>query len=90
MTNYYILSLKHTGDADGLYTWWMPESAGYTDCLNDAGIYTQEQIDEFPKYFNNGVDTRAIPCALVQEKAVMVVYNHTFRELLDTMNYSEQ
>lgn len=86
--NYYILSLKHTKPTSSLYTWWMPNSSGYTDVIQDAGIYTQEQIDEFPSYFNNGVDTAAIPCDVVQEKAVMVMFNHTFDEYYTAINKS--
>ena len=52
-SEYYILSLKHLDDVDNMFTWWRPDNKGYTSYLNNAGKYTQREIDEHPDYYNN-------------------------------------
>jgi len=56
---YYILSLKHTR-GENLCLWWGPGNCGYVADLDSAGVYSQQQIDEKPDYYNNGVDTVAV------------------------------
>lgn len=56
---YHILDLK-TKKGD-VCIWWRHGCAGYTRFLEDAGIYSQAEIDEHPNYFNNGETTKAIP-----------------------------
>jgi hypothetical protein len=58
--NYLILSLKHT--VGNTPTFWRPDNSGYTDYIQSAGLYTEEQIKSEPSYYNDGFNTLAIPC----------------------------
>lgn len=70
---YVIYSLKWTrGDN---IIWWGPDNCGYTVRLEDAGKYTLEQIQQKPDYYNDGVNTLAIPLEVAQELTVQVVPN---------------
>ena len=39
---YFIMSKKWT-KGDGIVAWWRPNGAGYTDDLNQAGIYDETE-----------------------------------------------
>ncbi len=68
---YFILSLKWSkGDT---LVWWRPNSAGYTTCLEAAGLYCRKGIDEKSWYYNNGESTLAVPEDVVKGRAVQVV-----------------
>jgi len=55
---YYILSLKHTrGD---FILWWQPRDSGYTNNLNVAGLYDEDDVLRRASYLNNGHTTWAI------------------------------
>jgi hypothetical protein len=70
---YLILSLKWSPDkASGFAVWWGPNSHGYFTDMDKAGRYTQEQIDERPGYYDNGVSTLAIPEQTVLEQSLCV------------------
>lgn len=43
---FYLLSLKWS-QHKGKYVWWGPDNSGYTENLNDAGVYTEEQINSW-------------------------------------------
>ena len=59
MTNYIILSLKHSEGKRP--TFWRPDDAGYTIFPFAAGVYTEEQVKKDPSYYNDGFNTLAIP-----------------------------
>lgn len=61
---YYILA-KDRGYIGNQLIFWGPNNSGYTANLNRAGVYTQEQIDANPKYYNNGKETKAVPVDIV-------------------------
>jgi hypothetical protein len=70
--NYLILSLKWSPSIAGYAVWWGPDDCDYTEDMNQAGRYTQEQVDKKPGYYNNGRTTFAIPEeeAMAKAKAV--------------------
>ncbi len=39
--------------------WWGPDNGGYTSDINSAGVYTQQDIDKSPDYYNNLTNTEA-------------------------------
>lgn len=52
MKEYYLLSLKWSGNKDR-YLWWGPNNSGYFEDLDKAGIYTEEIINSKPLYYKN-------------------------------------
>lgn len=62
---FYIVSLKHTKGQNMCF--WRPNDAGYTEIIEDAGIYTEEQVKEHQSYYNNGESSIAVPVAIVKE-----------------------
>lgn len=60
MKHYRILSLKYSPNAGGNCVWWGRDYRGYSQSLETAGIYSQEEIDANPSYLNNGETTRAV------------------------------
>jgi len=69
MNIYIIKSLKWSGTPNysNKIVYWGENSSGYTNDINRAGLYTEEQIMNKPHYFNNGNTTEAI---LVDSKAI--------------------
>lgn len=68
---YYVLSLKWSRGEKAV--WWGPNNNGYTARLDRAGVYTQEQIDAQPNYYNNKRDTLAIPVEKVVPLTRLIV-----------------
>jgi len=60
MTEYFVLSIKHTKKTDAYISLWRPGNAGYCWPLPWAGIYTYRAVDKEPDYYNNGTDTIAV------------------------------
>ena len=56
---YVILSLKHGTSKRACF--WRADNAGYTDYPFNAGQYDEATVKQNPGYYNNGVDTVAIP-----------------------------
>jgi hypothetical protein len=75
---YYIFSIKWTKKGDRVATWWREENNGYCYRMDWAGKYTQEQIDAQPDYYNNGDETVAIPCEVVDKLVMQVVEAGSF------------
>jgi len=71
MFKYHILSLKET-NGDNI-VWWGPNNRGYTSSLGDAGLYTQDQVMENLEYYNNHVDTIAVPVVFAENHHKRVV-----------------
>ena len=67
MKEYYIISLKWTYPNSALYTFWGPNNGGYTWWIDKAGVYSQKEIDESPKYYNDGEDTMAVDKEVVDK-----------------------
>ena len=76
---FYILSTKYS---EGNYlTWWCPNNAGYTTRLDDAGVYTAEEVKAYPGYYNNGEDTEAILVSEVHKHVVRVVSMDSYSDI---------
>lgn len=62
---YYVISLKwSTGDN---VCFWRPNSSGYTEYPDEAGIYTEAQIEQHQDYYNDGEDTLAVEKSQLKE-----------------------
>jgi hypothetical protein len=66
-TAYYLAAFQH-GRWGGHVVWWRPGNAGYTNDLEQAGVYTQSQIESAPSYYDTG-DTVPVPVAFVNRMA---------------------
>lgn len=69
---YFIISLKWSVGENHI-VFWRPEAAGYTIDIDQAGRYTQEQLDRDPRYYDDGKNTLAVPCAEIEPLACRVV-----------------
>ncbi|MGN4127663.1 hypothetical protein ACMGD3_22035 [Lysinibacillus sphaericus] len=73
---YYLLSIKYSNSKNTV-TWWGPDNSGYTDDIEEAGIYSEERIREGGIYYSNqGV----MPVPVVKVQAAIkrvVVLNET-------------
>lgn len=82
---YVILSLKWSPSHEGNAVWWRPEISGYTINLADAGVYTQQDIDDRPLYYNDRETAVAVPFRMAKEverTESMVSWNKA-RKLID-------
>lgn len=62
---FYILSLKWSYNK-GNYVWWRPDNNGYTENINEAGVYTEEKINSNPRYYRN-THTYPVPVEVVEK-----------------------
>lgn len=67
MSQFYILSLKWTKKAEPYVTFWGPNNGGYRWALCEAGRYAEDQIEH--DYHNDGTNTLAVPCDVVDRLA---------------------
>lgn len=70
MTEYYLVSVKHTRKNDPYITFWGPDDADYKWPLAWAGKYTEKQIRANPFYYNNRDSTFPVPVEIVKEMAI--------------------
>lgn len=74
---YYIVSLKYPSHP---MTFWGPNNNGYTWWLEHAGRYTHSQVMGELSYYNDGVNTMAVPCEVIDEQKRTVVPDHAIHE----------
>lgn len=70
--NFYIVSLKWTYPNSAAFTFWGKNRSGYRWRVEEAGLYSKEEIEKHPDYFNNRLDTIAVPEKIIdslKEKA---------------------
>lgn len=73
MSEFYIVSVKHTR-RDSLYiTVWRPNDCGYAWPLSWAGKYTEDRIKEHTDYYHNGYASFAVPCEVLDAMAVTTI-----------------
>lgn len=57
--NHLVKSIKWTKH-NGYTIWWGPNRSGYTDCIYDAGIYSEEEAKHLEELHGKSV-CKAIP-----------------------------
>jgi hypothetical protein len=70
MSDFYIVSVKHTRREHEYITVWRPEAKGYAWPLSWGGRYSQAEIEASRDYYHRGDDTLAVPCVLLDSLAV--------------------
>lgn len=72
MSDFFIASPKHTlGMRHHKYiTFWRPDDRGYAWPLSWSGRYSADAVNDPKRYYSDGVDTLAVPCAVVESIAV--------------------
>ena len=60
---FYLACFKD-GRSRGVMTWWGPDNAGYTPYLEQAGVYTAEQIAADPSYYDSA-HTVPVPVSFI-------------------------
>lgn len=90
-SKYYIYSYKHSDAYSNIQTFWKPNSVGYTDDLEKAGIYTQDDYNDLKEkypliesgdmlqdYIDNGYDTFFIKVEDVEflGKKKLIIFNY--------------
>lgn len=68
---YYLLSLKWSNGKEK-YVWWGPDNSGYTEDVNQAGVYTEEDIAKRPLYYRN-TSTYPVPVEIVKQMTSQIV-----------------
>lgn len=73
MSDFYIVSVKHTR-RDSLYiTVWRSNDCGYAWPLSWAGKYDEARIKELPGYYHSGCSNIAVPCEVLDKMAVPTI-----------------
>lgn len=72
MSDFYIISVKHTRRDNRYITIWGPGDCGYKQRLNTAGRYDEHTVRAKLGYYNSGSSTIAVPAAVVERLAVTV------------------
>ncbi len=65
MTDYIVISLKHTKRRHKAITLWRSDDRGYCWKMESAGIYSEERILEHLGYYNSGCSNIAVPLSLM-------------------------
>lgn len=69
MSEFYIVSTRHTRRDAPYISFWGPNDAGYRWALSWAGKYSREQVEAHLGYYSSGESTFAVPCAVAEAMA---------------------
>ncbi|CAI8893764.1 MULTISPECIES: hypothetical protein [Pseudomonas syringae group] len=75
MSQYIVLSLKHTKRRDKAITLWRSNDTGYCWALEPAGVYTEVEVLDRLGYYNSGCSNIAVPAELVIELCENIEYD---------------
>lgn len=76
---FYVLSIRWSEERE-CATWWGPDGSGYSMFLENAGVYTQAEVEKHS--LNDGVRTMAIPVKTARDLARSAVHNNEWDSLL--------
>jgi hypothetical protein len=77
VSDYYIVSLKHTHRNDRYVTLWKPNDRGYCFRTTNAGRYAEETVRASLRYYNSG-SSIAVPCDVIDSRQVMTTADDQF------------
>lgn len=70
MSDFYVISLKHSHKRERYITFWRPSDRGYCWKLARAGKYERDNVMAHLGYYNSGCSNIAVPCAVVDAMTV--------------------
>jgi len=68
--NYVIISVANTASDDKYIKMWGPNCCGYRGRIETAGEYSPRTVNNALHYFNDGINTIAVPMHVVKHLAV--------------------
>lgn len=77
MSEFYIVSLKHTRRKDRYVTLWKPDDRGYCFRTSNAGRYAEGNVRAHLGYYNSGTSI-AVPCDVIDRCTVMTTPRDQF------------
>lgn len=63
---YFIVAVAHTTPDNPYIMLWGPTNQGYRGQLETSGRYKHEEVMGHLNYYNNGCDTIAVPCWVIE------------------------
>ncbi|MCY1460353.1 hypothetical protein D9M71_779060 [compost metagenome] len=75
MSQFIVISLKHTYRRHKAITLWRPDDKGYCWKLESAGHYDEARVLEHLGYYNSGCSNIAVPLSLVERLSCEVEYD---------------
>jgi len=75
MNQYYIICKRHGHKKDYAILFWGPNHTGYRYNINDAGIYTEEEIKHFDE--DHYCDDKPVLKSLVDDLLIDMVIDNT-------------
>jgi len=85
---YIIFSLKHSTKKQPCF--WRANNAGYTNYPFTAGHYTEAQIQSQPDYYNNGINSIAIPLCEDGMEAIGFKFQVDNKKVLELADMAEK
>lgn len=76
MSQYIVISLKHTKKRHKAITLWQANDSGYCWKLETAGLYKEADVLERLGYYNSGCSNIAVPVEVVRELCQKVEYEN--------------
>lgn len=91
---YFVISVSNTPRHSPYITLWGANNAGYRARIETAGRYSESQIKGNLDYYNDGINTLAVPCDIVDHLAIPVQKGfldddtgHWIRNVRDSWKY---
>ncbi|MDF3868436.1 hypothetical protein P3W53_28530 [Pseudomonas denitrificans (nom. rej.)] len=75
MTEFIVISVKHTKRRHKAITLWRPADRGYCWTLERAGRYEEAHVLHSLGYYNSGCTNIAVPLELAEQLAANVEYD---------------
>lgn len=69
---YFVLSVAHTQRSNPYIVLWAADNAGYRGRVETAGRYPESRINAHLAYYNDGCNTVAVPCDVLEPLAFPV------------------
>lgn len=79
----YLVSLKHTGVKDEVFTLWRPNNQGYCISLNMAGLY-----DNLEKGYHDSEETIPVESDILERMAFTVEIDYELKSFVPVNKFT--